>query len=232
MAGPPTISSAEIEARVRRRADMENSDFIGSAELTQYCEKAFQEFYGIVTTAEPDLVVKTQSVTLSAGDGAKSLATDYKALRLIRHNASYSLRRVELQSRETLEIGGRRGKPTHYWLSGLFTGANTFTPLPVPDATYAVTVYYIPNIKLEDVTGGGLNFLAGWDEYVVLTGAIKCKDKEESDVSVLLAERKLLLDHIIAQISVPDTGEPPRIAAFGAMPLGLDPFDYEERFGL
>ncbi len=227
----PTISSAEIETRIRRRADMENSDFIGSAELTQYAEKAFQEFFGIVTTADPDLVVKTQSVTLTTGSSAAvSLASDFKALRRIRHNAGYSLRRAELLEREQLDINGRLGKPTHYWLSGLYAAAFTFTPLPIPDAAYALTVYYTPSISLADVLTGGLNFLAGWDEYVVLTGAIKCKDKEESDVSILLTERKMLLEHIIASITVPDTGEPPRVAQFGPASMGMDPFDYEDRF--
>lgn len=208
---------------------MVNSDFVSAAELTQYCEKAFQEFYGIITTKEPDLVIKTQSVSLAAGDTSKDFAADFKALRGIRHNTSFSLRRAEFNEIEKLDYNSRTGKPTHYWMNGIHTAAHKWRPLPTPDTAYSLTVYYIPSISLADVAGGGLNMVAGWDEYVVLTAAIKMKDKEESDVSVLLAERKMLLDNLIAQISVPDVGEPPRMNVY-SNPF-TDPFDIEERYG-
>jgi hypothetical protein len=226
----PTITSADIEERARRRADMENSEFIGTAECTEYCEKAFQEWYGIVTTKEPDLVIKTESVSMLAGSTSQSFAADFKALRGIRHNDSFGLRRAEYSDLERMTYNARTGKPTHYWISGRFTAAHNWRPLPTPNAAYSLTVYYIPSISLADVTGGGLNMLAGWDEYVVLTAAIKMKDKEESDVSVLMAERKMLLEHMLAQISVPDVGEPPHMTAH-SNPFG-DPFDIEDRYGL
>jgi hypothetical protein len=225
----PTISASEIETRALRRADMVGSEFVAAAELTQYCEKAWQEFYGIITTKEPDLVIKTQAVSLAAGDTSKDLAADFKALRAIRHNNSYSLRRAEFGDIERLDYNSRRGKPTHYWLSGIHTAAQNWRPLPTPDAAYSLTVYYIPSISLADVAAGGLNILAGWDEYVVLTAAIKMKDKEESDVSVLMAERKMLLEHLLAQVSTPDVGEPPRMNTF-SNPF-VDPFDVEDRYG-
>lgn len=228
----PTISTSEIEARARRRADMENSDFIGSAELTQYCEKAFQEFIGILITKEPDLMTKRENLVTVAGTAEVSLPAGFKALRRLKYTTSFSLRRAELQELEVLTFNGRRAKPTHYWLSGIHTGAATVTLMPIPDAVYALHLYHIPSISLADVTGGGLNMVAGWDEYVVLTAAMKMKDKEESDVSVLLGERKLLLDNIVAQVTAQDTGEPGRIATFSPNPFYNDPFDIEDRYGL
>lgn len=227
----PTISTADIELRARERADMVNSDFIASAEVTRYCEKAFQEWIGILITKEPDLMTKktTGNFVLNS---PFNLPTDFKAFRRVRHQNSYSLRRAELQEVETLTFNGRKGKPTHYWLSGIHTGAAVLQELPAADRTYPVDLYYIPSISLADVAGGGLNMVAGWDEYVVLTAAMKMKDKEESDVSVLLGERKLLIENIVAQVTAQDTGEPGRMTTFSPNPFYNDPFDIEDRYGL
>lgn len=233
----PTISASDIELRARERADMVNSDFVSSAEVTRYCEKAFQEYIGILLTKEPDLITTRATGNASPGMGPSesspfNLATEFKALRRIRHVNSYSLRRAELQEVEVLSFNGRRGKPTHYWLTGRHTTAARLIFLPEPDTTYPIEYWFIPSISLADVTGGGLNMVAGWDEYVVLTAAMKMKDKEESDVSVLLGERKLLLENIIAQVTAQDTGEPGRMTTFSPNPFYNDPFDIEDRYGL
>lgn len=54
--------------------------------------------------------------------------------------------------------------------------------------------------------------VAGWEEYIVIDAAIKCKDKEESDVTVLAArkvEKKKEIEGISANR---DTGAPARVA--------------------
>lgn len=50
----------------------------------------------------------------------------------------------------------------------------------------------------------------GWSEYVIIDAAIKCLVKEESDVSVLLLEKKQVMNRIEAMASNRD-GEPERV---------------------
>lgn len=225
----PTISESDIENRARERADMVNSAFVSDAEVDNYCEKAWQEFYGIIITREPDLCVTKASspLTTASGTAAYALASDVKTLRRLRIQNSYSLRRAELQAWEALDQGGRTAKPSHYWLTGAAAAALKVTLLPTPNGVYTIDYWYIPSLSLADVTAPGMNFIAGWDEYVVLTAAIKMKDKEESDTSVLFAERKLLLESIVANLQAFDASEPVTMAAFGGG--GLDPFTLEER---
>ncbi len=231
----PSISTADIELRARERADMVNSDFVSAAEVTRYCEKAFQEWIGILLTKEPDLLVTKSTGNANPPPDFFQLPSHYKALRRIRHVDSYSLRRAELQEMEVLSFNGRRGKPTHYYLYNGYTNPQPLSQivfLPYPDRVYPVEVWFIPSLSLADVINGGLNLIAGWDEYVVLTAAMKMKDKEESDVSVLVGERTTLLEATIAQITAQDTGEPGRMTTFSPNPFYNDPFDIEDRYGL
>lgn len=48
----------------------------------------------------------------------------------------------------------------------------------------------------------------GWEEYVIIDAAIKCLQKEESDVSVLAMQKQAIIDRIEAMASNRDAGEP------------------------
>lgn len=50
----------------------------------------------------------------------------------------------------------------------------------------------------------------GWDEYIVIDSAIKCLQKEESDVSVLLSQKNAIIQRIEALANNRDAGEPER----------------------
>lgn len=70
------------------------------------------------------------------------------------------------------------------------------------------------------------NDFNGWSEYVIIDAAIKCLVKEESDVSVLMMEKKQVLDRIEAMASNRDAGEPERVtdvyAGYRDWPWGFD----------
>ncbi len=88
---------------------------------------------------------------------------------------------------------------------------------------------YQPALKLTDVaTGAELPMLASWDEYLVLSAAIKCKDKEESSVAVLVGERTALLDNLRKSWTPVDTSEGARVVdlsnTFG---FGMRAYDYQ-----
>lgn len=51
----------------------------------------------------------------------------------------------------------------------------------------------------------------GWSEYVIIDAAIKCLIKEESDVQVLMMEKKQVLDRIENMAANRDAGDPERV---------------------
>jgi hypothetical protein len=67
---------------------------------------------------------------------------------------------------------------------------------PIPDRSTNVRLWYYPKaVELVDATDTYEDF-NGYSEYVIVDAAIKCKDKEESDVTVLAAQKDALMTRI------------------------------------
>lgn len=229
----PQFDQAALRNRVRQRADMVNSEFVSDAELDDYLEAAFQELYGIAVGEWEDLFVQTEEISFGPSAFPFYPENEIKKLRAVRIKNDRFLSPVSLRERELLDSSGgspRALKPRFYWLYGDANGQTAIQPLPPPDTNYTFVVYYVPQLTLADVSSmffAGLVVLANWDEYLVLTGAIKCKDKEESDVSVLLTERAALLDNIRKSWQPVDTAEAARVVQLNERRNGFNPYDYD-----
>lgn len=226
---------------------MENSDFIGDDEGEEYLEAAWREFYLLMVGQFDNLCLKSESYpfTITPGTSWYGMPQDFLKAKLVelQDGADSTYHRLRPLSSLTeivpFRIGNRRARPTHYWLQGLpengalpSQGPVGFWPLHNPDQTYTVRLWYVPNLSLVDLTGTyGMAHVAGWDEYVVITAAMKMKDKEESDCSVLMAERATLWDNMKRVLTPMDESEPPHVVMMGS-PHGhsaftADPFDTE-----
>ena len=88
-------------------------------------------------------------------------------------------------------------------------GMPKLTLMPTPQSATTLDYYFVPMFSIADAAG--LSLAAGWDEYVVLTAAIKMKDKEESDPAVLFAEREALVKRMKEDLEPIDAGEPAQV---------------------
>jgi hypothetical protein len=87
---------------------------------------------------------------------------------------------------------------------------NNLQFIPVPSAGQYMKMWYVPRLKpllLDSDICDGVN---GWTEYVIVDAAIKALQKEESDVSVLMAQKQALKVRIEESAqnrdeSIPDT---------------------------
>lgn len=103
---------------------------------------------------------------------------------------------------------------------GVTTAQQVFNALnSIPAVTDLVTVLLVGNPLLtQSVTpatnlSGGIvqidgETFNGWEEYVVIDSAIKCLQKEESDVSMLMAQKQALIKRIENMAANRDAGEP------------------------
>jgi len=122
--------------------------------------------------------------------------------------------------------------------SGVSTATQVLTAIEASvDATALVTVSISGTAATAQVTQAA-TFLTGsviqvdgddfngWSEYVIIDAAIKCLIKEESDVQVLLMQKKQVLDRIEAMAANRDAGEPERVtdvyAGYRDWPWGFD----------
>lgn len=85
--------------------------------------------------------------------------------------------------------------------------------IPTPSGSQLIRIWYIPRLtKLlldTDVTTAGIS---GWIEYVIVDAAIKAMQKEESDCSVLMAQKSALIKRINDSASNIDANQPDRIS--------------------
>lgn len=98
-----------------------------------------------------------------------------------------------------------QGHPVGYRLHG-----SNIKFQPAPQGTYAVTIHYVP---APPVLAGADTFdgVAGWERYVVVCAAIALLQKEQSDPTVLLAEKASLTARINAMSRNRDAGEPDQV---------------------
>jgi hypothetical protein len=54
--------------------------------------------------------------------------------------------------------------------------------------------------------------ISGWTEYIIVDAAIKAMQKEESDVSALMAQKQMLTQRINAMAESRDAGSPAKVS--------------------
>lgn len=226
----PAFNTATLEDRVRSRADMVGSSFVTTTEIQSWLEAAWQDLYTTASMQYEDLLVQITDLTAVAGVGALVLPVDLKRLRALRIKDEEFLTPLSLREIQNLDRVGRRARPMYYWMWGRVSTAPGVDILPYCDATYTITCYYQPTLKLADIqTIGSVPQLASLDEYLVLSAAIKCKDKEESSVAVLVGERTALFNAMQASWTPMDTSEAGRVVQIvgrGRMG-GMRAYDYQ-----
>ena len=84
---------------------------------------------------------------------------------------------------------------------------------PVPDTATSVRIWYIPTAQQFNSTAPATSTttfadINGYAEYVVIDAAIKCLQKEESDVQILLAQKQAMKRRIEESANNRDAGHP------------------------
>jgi hypothetical protein len=217
--GQTTLGAVRLAAQ--QRADMVNNGFVSTQEWNDYINHSYYELYDIlIQTYGDEYYVATPY----------SFSTDSRNPALYNlPNNFYKLLGVDLA------ISPNGSGTTNGWLTlkkHAFISRNRYiygnTPVsflgilqlryrlvggqiefvPIPSSNQTVRLWYIPRpitlLSDSDVLDG----ISGWDEYVIVDSAIKALQKEESDCSLLMAQKGALLKRIEAAASNRDAGEP------------------------
>lgn len=217
-AGDMTLG--QIRLMAQQRADMVNSSFVSTTEWNTYINNSYFELYDLLITTYEDYYVQSPYIVQTDGSSSQyTLPTDFYKLYGVdlglsnNSNAWVTLHRFNFISRNrflypqlnTTYLGVFN---LRYRLVG-----NTLMFIPTPAAGQFLRIWYIPKLTQllqdNDIAVG----ISGWDEYVVVDAAIKAMQKEESDVSVLMAQKMALIKRIEASANNRDQGQPETISA-------------------
>lgn len=208
-----SITLAELRTAVRQRADIEESLHIADSELTSYINSSIAELY--------DLLVSCY------GDDYYASSYDFNT---VTGQTSYALPATFYKARGVdINIGGRwcsvdrfnwneRNLNTDFGWDWLGTpnvryrimGNNLVFSSPATGA-FSVKLWFVPLAAKLSADGDTFDDINQYAEYVITDGAIKCMQKEESDVSVLAAQKGALIARIQAMASNRDSEKPDSI---------------------
>lgn len=221
-----------IRLQAQQRADRVNSNFVTKSEWNEYINQSYFELYDLMVTTYEDyhmadaFVFQTDGTT-STYPLPNGVVTDvnnvvarpyYKLLGVDLGLANNDNAWVTLKKFDFIQ----RNRYVYPNITSTYMGVfnmryrvmgNNIQFIPTPSAGQYVKMWYIPRMQRllrdTDMADG----VSGWTEYIIVDAAIKALQKEESDVTVLYAQKQALIDRIQAAAMNRDAGQPDKISS-------------------
>jgi hypothetical protein len=231
------VTLANLRSEVRRRADMENSSFVTDAEVNSYIVRSGGALHDILTTVYEDYYLTSTTFVLPyvppsgpplsepniiplPSDFLKARGLDYQ----VETTAWSTVPKFNFAERNRWQRRPSR------WLDDRFRAyqltGSYLRILPEDSCNGTYRLWYLtsyPGLASDDDAVSQWVENNGWTEYIILDAAIKCMQKEESDCSLLMAQRQQVEERIRSSAANRDAGAPERIAE---VRTDLDDDDY------
>ena len=209
-----SITLSQLRTESRERADMEHSTFVSDSELNSYINNSISELHDLLIQAyDGDYYIEEATFTTTASTSSYSLSSiitagDFYKLRgidaKIIDNSWKTLNPFNFNDRNKYQ--NSEGCLGLYLLKYRLVGENlVFTP--TPDADTEVKVWYVPIAQTLTLDTDSYDDLNNFSEYVIVDAAIKMLQKEESDVSILVSQKKALYNRIEQAANNRDVGQ-------------------------
>lgn len=224
-----TMTLAQLMTAVRQRADMTTAGytpsltgtdfFVSEPELISYINQSYFELYDlIVASYGNDYYVATPyQFTTDGTTTLYNLPSDFYKLLGVDLSLSggnpgswLTVRGFEFNDRNRYSVPNFQ---SFYGVTNLrfrLTG-NQLWLTPTPQAGQVMQIWYVPKMTQLTALTDTCDGISGWTEYIICDAAIKCLQKEESDVSVPMAEKMALIKRIEAMAENRNAGPPPKV---------------------
>lgn len=218
-----TVTLATLKTQVREAANMENSLFVSDAELTRYIDLSYAELYDLlVKTFENYYTLGPITTTVPSGNTISLPADFYKLVGIDTMFGSswYPIRPFEMSER------GRWVNANKLAYVGLINIAykiikDSIVLYPEGSVVGQYRYWYIPRRTQLTSDASVLDGINGWHQYIIIDAAIKCLQKEESDISALAAEKAGMIARIQSMAPARDAGAPKKISDNTTSYMGL-----------
>lgn len=220
---------AQLRTAAQQRADQVNSSFCSDDEIRDYINQSLAELHGMVVQAYgEDYFVTETSLSYAANAISASLPSGCFKVRGVAAlvsegtpNRYVTLRQYNYNERYVWTSPGvGQGIVSNQWSNIRYRAEGGLLKItPPPTAATTLLLAWIPEVTelvLDADTTSVNDSLNGWLEYVVVDTAIKMKDKQESDTSVLERQREKLVRRIEAETANRDAGDAETIRDVGA----------------
>ena len=225
------ITEADLVARVRQRADMESNDFVSDTEVQTYINSGISELHDIliqtygqdyyVSSSTFNTVAGTDSYPIHSSTSGPNISNFYKLRGVdakINGSDFFTLRPFNFNERNLYQNSGSPGRILGFANIRYRMGGGNIIFTPEPDGATEVSIWFIPTAQQFDSTTPATSTttfadINGYAEYVVIDAAIKCLQKEESDVTVLMQQKLMMKRRIEEAANNRAAGSPLSITA-------------------
>ncbi len=220
------LSLGEIRLMAQQRADRVNSSFVTLPEWNSYINQSRFELYDLLVTLYEDYFLADPIVFTTDGSDKYDLpnGTNYSGAKKFYKlwgvdcglapsgNAWITLAKFDAIERNRYVFPNVTST-----FAGVFnlryriTG-NDVRFIPTPSGGQYIRLWYIPRLETLLADSDIMDGISGWTEYVIVDAAIKALQKEESDVTILLAQKQALIERITTSGMNRDAGQPDTIS--------------------
>lgn len=216
-----TLTLQNLIDAVRQRADMQNSQFVTDSELTSYINQSYQELYDLIRQkfgddyfVAPPVIITTDGTndTYLLPNGTNfSAAPSFQNLLGVdlllsnQPDSAVTIKPFMFAERNRYAVPNFQ---SFYGVTNLRYRLrdNRIWFTPIPASGQSIRLFYVPQLVALSAPSDTADNLGGWLEYVICDAAIKCAQKEESDISVLAAQKMMLIQRIEAAAENRDIG--------------------------
>jgi hypothetical protein len=209
---------------VRKAADVEYATGrFPDSEILEYLNQSIVRFYTMLDRMDSTYYQTSTSFTTTSGVGKYSLPSNFWSLKgvSVQLSADQSVRCRKYTPEEGSALDNQTtwhnySYPIFYRIEGDFI---RFRPLPAGE--YTVTLDYTPlpqRLTLTPVSE--FDGVAGFERWVILDAAAKCKIKDSLDPSLLMAEKAEVEAWISSTASSRDAAYPEMIQDVQSVDMG------------
>jgi hypothetical protein len=183
------VTLYDLKTQTRDRANMANSQFVDDTELTRYINQSAAELYDILTSKSGSTYnAKTMDFTIGPNILNYPLPTDF-----------YKLLGIDY-----LVVSGQAitVKPFQFGERNMYR---------YPTTGFNLRMHYVPIYTKLSKNTDLLKGFNGYENLIIVSAAIRCLQKEESDTQQLMIERAEMMKRITDASENRDQGFPRRI---------------------
>lgn len=211
----------------QQRSDLVNSLFITLPEWNSYINQSYFELYDTLVTMFEDYFLAAPVTFITDGstflydlpNGVNySAAKPYYKLMGVdlalqsSSNAYVTINKFQFQDRNKFLYPNAASTIYGVFNMQYRVLGSQIMFIPTPSANQTIRLWYIPRLTElladTDLTVAGIS---GWEEFIIIDAAIKAKQKQEEDTSVLMMQKQAIIKRIQDSAANRDAGMPDRI---------------------
>ncbi len=213
-----TATRLQIRDDARAHSDTVSSTHTTDTQLNRWINQELAALWDILVAADVDRYVKTYQFTATSGTTSYTLPSDfYKPRGLDRVIGDDRVSIDEWQFHERNRYSTTTGTPddysdVRYRIMGQgIDGTDARIRFEGDPGSYTYELWYVQAPQTLDADGDTFDGVAGWEDWIAYSVAIRILNREESDPTMLLQERAQIERRIANMATGRASGSPPRI---------------------